>query len=774
MKISDYISKNPRKIIFSVFLITIFFLTVIYVKGIHYEFEEENFLPRNEIVQANEEIFENYANKYIVPILIKARHGNILNKTALIEILQMESKIYESTKAEQMSIADVISSAFLLFDQSASYEDKINEMERRSDEDIRKLFTSPIVSNKILSFVSLLLSKDFDAKNVTAEACVARVSLNGSLIKDRERALIEEKKIKELAKGNYAFIEPYVLGGRLIGEEIMNSNRKSLSILLPISFFLVIAVLLFIYRRIRDVLLSLLSIAISIVWMYGFASLLNYSLNPLTTAVPVLLVGLGIDYSIHMRMRLKEEKEKGRRKEEAVKIALKTVGIALILSALTTSVAFLSNISSFIPLLQQFGIISAFGIFACLIITICFTPFYGEVNKKISKGNQPISFLLTNLAKIAQKRKTFILLLVSVITILMAYFAVQAEAEFDIMDFLPEKLEISKQVTYLLQKFEAAEGEEADVLVRANVANPEIIRKMYSTVENIEDDPYVVQIVSIFSVMEDYANESYGLNYNSTFSSLYYKIFDKNGFIMENATEEDVVALYDYLLTLAPDDLRYVVHKGDIYDGSVIRILTRTGKNERNISILFGELKKDVQIENAIVTGGIISSYIVLKELRASQIKSLLFTLLFSLILLEIVFLKIRKSVALAFISLLPVAFSAIWIIGTMFLLQISITVTTITVASLAIGLGIDYSIHMTHRFLEEEDFLSTISSTGSALFGSALTTIAAFGLLSFSLLPSVQLFGIAISIAVFYSFILCTFILPILLQIWKSSPLFK
>ena len=93
----------------------------------------------------------------------------------------------------------------------------------------------------------------------------------------------------------------------------------------------------------------------------------------------------------------------------------------------------------------------------------------------------------------------------------MSYFAFQIETEFDMMDFLPKELDLSKQIKYLLQEFEGAKGEEADILIEANVANPEVLKKIYETIENIKDDPYIVrsnkeaQIVSIFSVMKEYA-----------------------------------------------------------------------------------------------------------------------------------------------------------------------------------------------------------------------------------------------------------------------------
>lgn len=760
MKLSDYIAENRRKMAFLIFCITIIFLSIIVTRGIHYEFEEENFLPENETVKANEEVLNEYTNEYMIPALVKSKDGNILNKTDLLEILHMEKRIYESTGAEPLSVADIIASVFLSSNISIDYEEKIKGIENISNEDIIKLFNFPFFPKGI---VSILLSKDFDEKNITAEATVIKVSLNGSLYKDDERALEEERKVKEAAGGSYEFIEPYILGGKLIEEEILQISTESLSIILLLSILFVIIVLFLIYRSILDVVLSLLSLAIAIIWTYGFASALNYSLNPLTMAIPVLLTGLGIDYSIHLRMRIRED--------GSTKIALKTVGTALFLSALTSSIAFLSNISSFIPALRQFGILSAFGIFSCLAAAVTLAPFHGK-----RKGEQEyVAPVLANLTTSIQKRKKIILFFIFVITIFMGYSAWHINAEFDMMKFLPEKLETSQHITYLIQNFEGVQGEEVDILIKDNMTEPEKLEKIYHIIENAGNDPYVVkvrgkaQIVSIFSVMKDYANKSYGLHYNATFERMYNMVFYENGLPKENATYEDIAAAYALLYSIAPDDMKHVIHKGENYDGCVIRISTDTGKKEKNISILFGELKKDIGGEKAVITGSIISTFIILKEIRSSQIKSLFLTILFSFIVLETIFLKKKKSFALGFIITLPVIISSLWIIGTMSLFKIPLTITTVAVSSLTIGLGIDYSIHIAYKFLEGKDSISSISRTGSALFGAALTTIAAFGLLSFSPLPQIRLFGMAISVGIVYSFILCAFILPILLQYWKS-----
>lgn len=750
MKILDFIVKNEGKFIIIILIISIFFSSILLFKGINYEFDEENFLPDNKIVKANEKILKEYENEYIVPILIKAKNGNVLLRENLIEILKIEDEIRKNIDAEPLSIADVISYAILL--KKAGYEEKIKAMENISNESIIKIINYPFFPKNLLD---IFLSNDFNGKR--ANATIIKLSLDGSLIKDKDKAFENESKIKSIVDGyEYNYIEATVLGYRIISDEIIKSSNRSISFLLPISFILVIIVLILFLRSIYDVVLSLLSLSLSIIWIYGFAALLNFSLNPLTTSIPVLLVGLGIDYSIHLKMRINEEKSKEK--------ALKGIGIALILSALTTSIAFLSNVSSEIENLKEFGILSSFGISSCLFITIIITS-------KKERETRERKILIT-IGKFAEGKGKCIIALAILLTIIMLYSALHIKAEFDIMDFLPKKLMITKDINYLFKNFQAMQREEADVIITANICHPEVIKKIYYSIENMKDDSYIIksgneyEVYSILSLMKDYANKSFfDFRYNENFSLLYSSFFE-NGLPKENVTSNDVKKLYDFLFGIAPNDVKYVLNEN--YNETVIRIATNTGKNEANISILYDELKNDIEIENAIITGGIISNYIILKEIRNSQLKSLLLTILFSFIILEIVFYIKKKSFLIGIIALSPIIISSIWILGTMNFLNIPLTITTITTSSLAIGLGIDYSIHITHKFMEEKDFISTISSTGFSLISSALTTISAFGLLSFSLIPPLRIFGISVAISIFYSLICCIFILPILLDFFK------
>ena len=92
----------------------------------------------------------------------------------------------------------------------------------------------------------------------------------------------------------------------------------------------------------------------------------------------------------------------------------------------------------------------------------------------------------------------------------------------------------------------------------------------------------------------------------------------------------------------------------------------------------------------------------------------------------------------LGFIAVGPIVLVLIWVLGTMALLDIPYTLITSIITALSIGIGVDYTIHVIHRYREEftrlrnpeQAAVRTLSTTGSALLGSALTTALGFGVL--------------------------------------------
>jgi predicted RND superfamily exporter protein len=121
------------------------------------------------------------------------------------------------------------------------------------------------------------------------------------------------------------------------------------------------------------------------------------------------------------------------------------------------------------------------------------------------------------------------------------------------------------------------------------------------------------------------------------------------------------------------------------------------------------------------------------------------------------------------------VAFVVIWVFGFMAVLGIAFGPVTATISALGIGIGIPYMIHVTQRYLEERVAMpnenraieQTLLYTGGALAGSAITTIAGFGILMVSTTIPFRQFGFVIAYTIVMALIAAVLVLPSMLVIW-------
>ncbi|MFB6153785.1 MAG: MMPL family transporter, partial [Halodesulfurarchaeum sp.] len=130
----------------------------------------------------------------------------------------------------------------------------------------------------------------------------------------------------------------------------------------------------------------------------------------------------------------------------------------------------------------------------------------------------------------------------------------------------------------------------------------------------------------------------------------------------------------------------------------------------------------------------------------------------------------------LGIVNLVPIIVSVTLIVATMRYLDIPFNALTATVLSIAIGLGVDYSAHMTHRFVDEYDgenlypaLKQTVLGTGGALTGSMFTTAFGIGVLVIAVTPILGQFGTVTALAIVYSYLTSVIVLPSVIVVWAD-----
>ncbi|MFC2143613.1 MMPL family transporter [Candidatus Aenigmatarchaeota archaeon] len=199
-----------------------------------------------------------------------------------------------------------------------------------------------------------------------------------------------EEDIKSI--GFPGSIKTGVTGGPLIETTIFSLLESDLIRTLSIALLFILIVLVAAYRSPIKGSFALLLLIISVIWTGGTMKLLNIPLSIITVMVGALIIGIGIDYVIHVINRYDEETAKKMKRDKATGIAIGRVGIAIIGTSVTTIVSFMSQTAAGVPLLTHMGIALSLGIFYSMVAALFILPAIFPLEEKICVGCRKITY----------------------------------------------------------------------------------------------------------------------------------------------------------------------------------------------------------------------------------------------------------------------------------------------------------------------------------------------------------------------------------------------
>jgi len=550
-------------------------------------------------------------------------------------------------------------------------------------------------------------------------------------------------------------------------------------------------------RTASDTLLTFLTIAFAIQWMNGYGYLRFGEQTQMVQILPILLIGLGVDYAIHMSTRYRQELGGGVGVDRSIAIAIRTVGVALVLATVTTAVGFLTNVTNDIPALAEFGELAAVGIVISFFLMLTFVPAVRQVlDRRAEKHDRLqidglqagearlLSRLMGKMSVLPRKAATWTVIGSLVITGFAAYGMTGLSTEFSFLDFVPTTSPLRGTALTLSDRFDFPET--TSVLVTGDVATGSGWNGMLASYANTAEVDFVQSVDtpqgtfptgnSFTSVMLRLLNPE-----SDTFDQEIAVVaagagIGPDGLFPESA---DITAVYDKAVEKYPDLMASVLADSDgFYDAALFNFDTTAGDSGAS-DLADGLNEAFVPVRDAgltaVATSSAIISNLVVNTLRDSQVSSLVLTLGAALLLLVVNFWFETRRPMLGVITTLPVAMVVIWVFGLMATFGIPFGPVTATISALGIGIGIPYMIHVTHRYLEErlewadedEAIEHTLTHTGGALAGSALTTMAGFGILMISTTIPFRQFGFVLSYTILLALIAAVLVLPSMLVLW-------
>ncbi len=615
-----------------------------------------------------------------------------------------------------------------------------------------------------------------------------------------ERVAEAERAINDLALNSEGPLRISSVSLIVIEDEYKEAIESGMAPLIGLALLLIAGLILLFLRTFSDLLITLTGLVFSLTWIVGAEGWLGPNglgwIGPpssLSAMVPIIVISLTVDYAIQAVSHYREQRGEGESVLQAVRIGLRNVAIPLLLAAVTTIASFLSTLFSPIGVIGDFGIVAGLGVGLSLIVMLTLVPAGRTIvdRRREARGTlappRSVSSALPGIERAAEmlgkalaRRPAPYLIVVLGVTIWLGFSATGLKSEFSIRDVLPRDGNVLDD----MESLEEAVGgstELASVLVRAEATETRTLLNVRDLADAFADEQRRPSAAAgpmaptYESFVRDWTHDSGvpGDKYDPELAALFREA--------SAGVQIDPVLMEEFLTQLGekePALATVLVDNPDGTDAILLQFPIYSDDSEA-AALIQEEIEALWSGDDGSITATSvgISSVTVTDQITARQTEAITTTVAVALGILTLFFWVTVRRPVLGFVAVGPIVLVLIWVLGTMALLGIPYSLITSIITALAIGIGVDYTIHMIHRYQEEfsrvrnpeKAAVRTLATTGSALLGCALTTALGFGVLVFSPVQGLQQFGITAAITIGYSLLVSILVVPPAMTVWGA-----
>lgn len=554
------------------------------------------------------------------------------------------------------------------------------------------------------------------------------------------------------------------VGPPRINAELKHSLYEDFTLLGPLSVVVLVVSILIFMRSWLAALVPLVTSLLTIIWTFGLMGWLGVPLNILSAMIPSLIIVIGSTEDTHMMsafLRGLEENPGGDSRKQAVKYMAKHIGLPMMLTVLTTTLGFASNMFSNIGLIQHFSFAATFAMLANGFITILvmplmlsvFGPQKGTFTVKDFKRNSLPDRIMSVFRYSQVRFPTSILVFTGV---LCAFFIFQASKLYvtnDPLSYFPndrpliqDAKRIHEDLAGIKIFFISLESKKGKAF-----QEPENIQKLADIQTFLSDQGVYDRSISLADHLRFLNREFRG---DSSIHSL--------------PNTRKLVA--QYLMFLHRSDLdSYVSHDYRRANIVVRHNITDSHTLNQYIEELQGvidqiagpDMKHYIVGENLMVNRAA-------ESLMVAQVKALALLMALIFLIMSIMFTSFKGGL----IALIPAVIPIALMFGVMGYLDIPLNPGTAMVAVIAIGIAIDGTIHLLARYNElcrrtsdyEDAVTSSVNDEATPLIVSSIALAFGFGILIFSNFTIVAQFGALAAATMLFSIFANLLITPIIM----------
>jgi predicted RND superfamily exporter protein len=456
----------------------------------------------------------------------------------------------------------------------------------------------------------------------------------------------------------------------LAGNEIIKDTLRDYLIrvlfILPPSAILLVALVFFAFlRKFRFALLALIPAGFAALWTFGTIFWSGQELNIASVISPIFVIVMGAADGIHYLSHFKDNLMKYSDRRQLTVATMNMVGMPIFLTTITTMAGFASLMWTDVIPMRHMGIFVALGIGYAGILSLFFLPaLLSRIKLPVELPEIKQSFL-NRLVLVLSKRRLLIILVFLTVILTSAIYIPRLEVVSNQLMFFKEDSEIRQTFARVEEHFGEAiplTGEVVSIRGSTAVADYEFAKQVLAIERELESLSGIVRVFSIFDLVQ-------GINKSITGQDTY----PKNPIIIQAVLTQ--ISNEDQATWIAQDGLRLMIKTEGLNKGDIIELEEFVVQN-KDISVITGLPILFDEMNNLVVQ---------------SQAQSLSLALVLIFLMLLFTF----RSLGAAFAGLLPIAITILAIMGMLSITGFNLNIMTATLSAIAIGVGVDYSIHL-------------------------------------------------------------------------------
>ncbi|MCF8129598.1 MAG: MMPL family transporter, partial [Deltaproteobacteria bacterium] len=550
--------------------------------------------------------------------------------------------------------------------------------------------------------------------------------------------------IETLLKGQDKTLSLYQIGMPLVSRALALYTQSDFLKLPPVTFAIMALVLLCLFRDVRSVFIPAGSILFALIWTFGLMASTGTPLSLLTMIVPIFLIAVGTAYCMYILSAYRAEAEVAASSKEAVYGCFIHVRFPTVLAVITTIIGLASLMLNQIHSIRSFALFSCLGLLSMLVMllyavpsVLSVLPLPGKALGKPMDMGGPINFFLEKIIYLNIKRRKWVLLGISIVSVIALSGIIMIHVETNPVGFFKKNTPISRNFEDIAK--ETSGSFPVNVVLNARTEgyfeDPAHLKQIAKIQEFLNDLNGVDKTVSLadFLKLVNYATNQY----------------KKEAYALPEEGFEVRMLINSYKTMLGQEMFQRFMDP----DMKQANILLRTHiSGSRDFLALKQKitdfLKSNYETQfDAHVTGfGIVISQSS-QMLTEGLVKSLSLTLVLIIAAMSLLFL----SAKVGFMAIVPNLFPIVISFGLMGWLGIELSVATSLIASIAIGLAVDDTIHYLVRYnfefkkdLDKDRALrDTIYGVGRPIIFTTLAISLGFSVLIFSHFKPTAVFGL-------------------------------